>query len=202
VSAAGTQDGAGLARQVLAAYPDFRAAMARRLADPPREARLVGWAFLAGLIGFVAGLPSVGPQAATLDTPDAMTAVLAGRLFAALFVFPLMLYLVAALSHLVARAFGGRGSFGSARLALFWAVIAALPILVASGVATALLRLAGGGMAAALAGLVSTLSALAFAWIWGASLAEAEGFRRTVPAVAGIVALPLLLSAYSLIYLP
>lgn len=202
MSQARAQTGRGLAGRVLASYPDFRAAMARQLEDPPREARLLVWAVAAGLVGFLAGLPNVTRQAAALDAPDALTAVLTGRLFAALFLFPLMLYLLATLSRLVARLFGGRGSLATARLALFWSVIAALPVLVLSAAASALLRAWDAAAAAPLAGLVSALSAAAFAWIWAASLAEAEGFRRTVPVFAFLLAFPAILATLPLIFLP
>ena len=63
-------------------------------------------------------------------------------------------YLLASIGHLIARAFGGRGSHYGARLALFWALVVISPamlfhglVLGLAGNSTFVLAL-GGGIAA------------------------------------------------------
>jgi hypothetical protein len=62
---------------------------------------------------------------------------------------------------------GGQGSAFGARLALFWAVLAAAPLWLAAAAVETLLP----GPAATLAG---ALALAALVWIWLAGLVEAE----------------------------
>jgi hypothetical protein len=56
-------------------------------------------------------------------TPGApLQARLAITFFAWLMIWPLLFYGLGSLTHLIARALGGKGTFYSARLALFWAL--------------------------------------------------------------------------------
>ena len=77
-------------------------------------------------------------------------------------------YLLAALSHLVARVLGGRGSFYGARLALFWAVVAASPAQLMFGMVRGM---RGGGGTSDGIGLIA---AAAFLVLWVIMLHEAE----------------------------
>ena len=77
-------------------------------------------------------------------------------------------YVLAALGHLLARFFGGKGSFYGGRIALFWALVAASPALLASGLMRGLLGLGG---ASDVAGFVTLGIFLAF---WTIMLHEAE----------------------------
>lgn len=88
--------------------------------------------------------------------------------FAAVIVLPLVMYGVAALSHLVAKLFGGKGSFYTARLALFWTLLAMSPLILFYGLVRGLI---GPGDQATLVGGVG---GLAFVIIWLACLREAE----------------------------
>lgn len=77
-------------------------------------------------------------------------------------------YLLAAVSRLVARAFGGRGSWYGARVALFWALAAVSPAMLLQGVVAGFIG-PGPQLVAAGVGI-----ALAFAALWIAMLIEAE----------------------------
>lgn len=77
-------------------------------------------------------------------------------------------YLLAALAHLVARIFGGKGSYYGGRLALFWALVAASPALLTSGLVRGLRGTGGAG------DLVGLGAGLAFVVLWLAMLSEAE----------------------------
>ena len=77
-------------------------------------------------------------------------------------------YLLAALAHLVARLLGGKGSFYGARVALFWALVAASPALLVSGLVRGL-RGTGGASDG-----IGMLAALAFVALWLMMLNEVE----------------------------
>lgn len=77
-------------------------------------------------------------------------------------------YLLAALAHLVARVMGGKGSYFGGRVALFWALVAASPALLTSGLVRGM-RGTGGS-----ADLVGYGAGLAFIALWLVMLGEAE----------------------------
>lgn len=81
---------------------------------------------------------------------------------------PLLAYAIAAVTRLIARLFGGQGTWYSARLALFWALLATTPAWLFHGLVRGFI---GPGPAEQLvgAGLL-----LAFLSIWGICLREAE----------------------------
>ncbi len=77
-------------------------------------------------------------------------------------------YLIAALARLAAQLIGGKGSFYGARVALFWALVAASPAVLASGIVKGML---GSGGASDGIGLIA---AAAFLVLWVMMLREAE----------------------------
>lgn len=77
-------------------------------------------------------------------------------------------YLVAAVSHLVARAMGGRGGYYGARLALFWALLTVIPGMLLQGMVAGFI-----GPGAQLQVLAAVV-AVAFFWIWLSMLIEVE----------------------------
>jgi len=108
---------------------------------------------------FVAEWPGLARQA-QLDPAVPLDARIGGALLSVVFALPLALYVLAMLSHLVARAMGGQGSGFAARMALFQALLAAAPVALLYGLIDGL---AGPGPAATLAGL---LWGLGFLWLW------------------------------------
>jgi Na+-transporting methylmalonyl-CoA/oxaloacetate decarboxylase gamma subunit len=91
-----------------------------------------------------------------------------GALIATLFFVPLLAYAVAGVSHLVARAMGGQGTYLGARMALFWSLLAVGPLMLLQG----LLRgLVGPGPALTVVGLGVLAAFLA---LWINALIEAE----------------------------
>ena len=79
-----------------------------------------------------------------------------------------MWYLLAALGHLLARAFGGKGSFYGGRLALFWSLLVISPAMLVQGLVQGLV---GAGPGAAILGWGV---AAGFLVIWGLALMEVE----------------------------
>ena len=94
--------------------------------------------------------------------------LIGASLFAWIFAAPVLLYLLAALVHLAARAARRPvGGFGS-RMALFWALVAASPLWLLNGLTAGLV---GPGPALSLVGLVAVG---AFVWFWIAGLRAAH----------------------------
>jgi hypothetical protein len=152
---------------ILALWRQPRRTFRARLEEGPREDR--AFAVLMGACGlsFIAQWPPLA-RAAHLDPAIPLDARMGGALMATLFLLPLIAYGVAAASHLVARALGGRGTFQGARLALFWALLGAMPGVLFYGLAAGLV---GPGPAVTLTGIIVFAG---FLWLWLTLLSEAE----------------------------
>ena len=118
------------------------------------------------ILAFVAQWPQAARQAHLADGAP-LPPLLLGRALALLATIPLW-YGLAALGHLVSRAFGGRGTWLGARLALFWALVATSPLVLLHGLVMGML---GDGRQAAALGLVV---AIGFLFQWINALMEAE----------------------------
>lgn len=118
---------------ILRSYRDPAGVLRRRMAGG-REDRALATLMLACALVFVAQWPRLSREA-FLDPSIALEARLGGALLGWMFLAPLMLYAMAALSHLVAKLFGGRASWFGARMALFWALLAAAPLWLLNGLA-------------------------------------------------------------------
>ncbi|MCB1368800.1 MAG: hypothetical protein KDK00_13605, partial [Rhodobacteraceae bacterium] len=101
------------------------------------------------------------------DGPAPLDATLAITMFGWLFVWPLILYGIGGLSHLLARLMGGLGRGVDARLALFWAVLAVSPLFLLRGMASV-------SQSVPMVTVINYAIAAAFFWIWLAGLYEAE----------------------------
>ncbi|RVV99821.1 YIP1 family protein [Mesobaculum littorinae] len=162
---------------ILRSYRSPGRVLRRRMAGERREAAALATLMLGCALIYVAQWPRLA-RAAESDPGIDLQARLAGALLAWIFIAPLLFYGLAALSHLGARALGGRGSFFAARLALFWALLAAAPLWVLWG---ALSGLPGPGV---LQDVVGIAALVAFFGIWGAGLAAVE--RRPAPETSGV----------------
>lgn len=151
---------------ILATYRRPGPVMRRLIAAGQREDRALAMLMAACILVFVAQVPQLARQAHLAEPPLEM--LLGASLLAWLMMAPLMLYGLAALSHLAARALGGRGDWYGARLALFWALLASSPVLLVHGLVAGLV---GSGPARTGAG---ALWLAVFLWFWIAGLAQAE----------------------------
>ncbi len=157
----------GIAADMLISWRHPRQVIRRRLAEGVREDRALIYLMAGCALIFVAQWPRLtGLALADPSTP--LNARLGGALMAWLFIMPLVLYAVAAVSHLLARALGGRGSWFSARLALFWALLAAAPAWLANGLVVGL------GLPWGVQSVFGVVALGGFVVIWGASLYQAE----------------------------
>lgn len=164
---------------ILASWRRPRAVIARKLAEGPREDRAI--ATLMGACGliFVAQWPALAREAhlsriaaeaagTPLDQVPGLEALMGSRLFALIFIAPLVFYLLAALSHLVARLLGGKGTGFGARLALFWALLCTTPVMLLQGLVSGFLGEGPGATAVGIGVFV------AFLYLWINMLIEAE----------------------------
>ena len=150
-----------------------RLVMRDLLAQGRREDRAIAFLMISCFLIFVAQWPRLrrvadgyepSPWPAEMNFEGMMTYTF----FAAVIVLPLFMYGVAAVSHLIAKVFGGKGSFFTARMALFWTLLATSPLVLLYGLVRGLI---GPGDQAALVGIIG---AIVFVIIWLASLREAE----------------------------
>ncbi|MGR3269327.1 YIP1 family protein [Thalassococcus profundi] len=153
-------------RDIAATYRGPGAVMRRLLAAGPREDRALAILMGACLLVFIAQWPAISRRAHLEELE--LNALLAGALFGWLFIAPLGLYLLAALSHLVAKLFGGKGGWYGARLALFWSLLASTPLILLNGLVAGFI---GKGAALSIIGLAWFG---VFLWFWLSSLKVAE----------------------------
>jgi hypothetical protein len=152
---------------IVAAWRRPRAVMRRHLAQGVREDRALVYLMLACGLVFVGQWPAL-QRAALADPSMPLDARLGGALMGLLFIAPLAAYALAAITHLLARAVGGRGTGYGARLALFWSLLAASPLWLLYGLVTGLI---GPGPAMTATGAVAFGG---FVVLWVAALVEAE----------------------------
>lgn len=153
-----------------------RPVMRDLLAQGEREDRAVVYLMAGCVLLFVARWPVLVRAAEGIEPLPGqkgadMTQLLTYAFFTTVMILPLVMYGIGAAGHLVAMAFGGKGSFFRSRLALFWALLAASPLALFHGLVRGLI---GPGIEAQLAG---ALWVGVFLWFWIAGLIEAE--RRT-----------------------
>lgn len=117
-------------------------------------------------LAFVAQWPVAAREAFLANEPSATPRILA-RAFAVLSTIPLW-YGLAAVGRLVARAFGGKGSWYGARLALFWALATVSPLMLLQGMVAGMIGPGPAGL------VLSAAIGLAFLWLWLTMMHEAE----------------------------
>jgi hypothetical protein len=118
------------------------------------------------VMAFVAQWP-VASRAAFEDGQSPLAPRLLAIALALLATIPLW-YGLAALSRVVARLFGGRGSWYGARIALFWSLVAVTPLMLLQGMVAGLIGPSPGLTA------VGLLAAAAFVIFWASALIEVE----------------------------
>ena len=151
---------------ILESWRHPRLVLRRHLARARSEAFVFTFLFVFLLLTFVSLWPGQAREAFLTPTEPLQPRLLAVAL-ALLATIPLW-YGLAALSHLIARRFGGQGDYYRARLALFWALVVVSPLLLVQGLVAGMI-----GQGAQLT-LVQVGVSLAFLVLWGAMLTESE----------------------------
>ncbi|MDG1129494.1 MAG: YIP1 family protein [Paracoccaceae bacterium] len=151
--------------EILATYRAPGRVMARLMSDGPREDRALAILLGACFVMFIATWPNASREAILTGQEPQM--LMAARLFGVVFVLPLVFYVVALISHGLLRLFGGKSTGYKARMALFWALLAASPLALLVGLVGGFI---GPGLQLRLTGAVWFA---AFAWFWIAGLRQA-----------------------------
>jgi hypothetical protein len=169
-----------LSSDILRTWRDPRGVMRDLMRGGPREDRLIFVVMFGCFMMFVAQLP-VQARLAHLSRQGSgdvleMDMLIGTTFFGWLMIMPLLLYLVAGLSVAIMRVLGRPVSGHDARLALFWAVLAAAPAALLAGLANGLV---GPGATTRVAGVV-WIGALLLFWMQGLREAVVVGRERVV----------------------
>ncbi len=143
------------------------------LAQGRREDRAIVYLMVSCFLIFVAQWPrlrrvSEGFEVSPFPSDVNFEGMMTYTFFSTVIILPLLMYGLAALSHIVAKAFGGAGTWFGARLALFWTLLATSPLFLFFGLVRGLI---GPGTQTT---LVGWLGAGIFLFIWVQFLREAE----------------------------
>lgn len=153
-------------RDIVATYRGPGRVVRRLLDMGIREDRALVFLMLGCGIVFVAQLPRLSREAQL--SGQELNMLLGASLLAWLAIAPLLLYLLAGLTYLVTRLFGGKGDGYGARLALFWALLAASPLMLLNGLVAGLI-----GPGPGLQGIGAIWLAV-FVWFWISGLRQAQ----------------------------
>ena len=156
-----------ISTDIVATYRGPRQLMRRMLARGASEGQALALNMGACLIIFVAQWPRLSREA-HLNPDIPLDARLGGALMGVMVIAPLLFYGVAAISHLIAKAFGGKGDWLGARIALFWSLLATGPFWLLQGLVAGFI---GPGVQL---NVVGALLILMFFYIWFNTLREAE----------------------------
>lgn len=138
--------------------------MRRHISDGIREEQTLFFALLFGGLSFVSLLPDIAKRAYLTD--DSLSAMAAAQFIASVFMMPLLMYGIAAISHVILARFGGQGDHIGARRALFWAAVVTTPLMLLSAIVTT--------YAPDMRVILAILTTLVFLWQWFSNLKELE----------------------------
>jgi hypothetical protein len=151
---------------ITATYRGPARVMERLLSLGDREDRALAFVMAFCVVAFIARLPALARQA-HIDGLD-LSPLMGGALMGTVFILPLLLYLLAGVSRLVAKLLGGNGTWYTARLSLFWSLLASTPLILLNGLVAGFI-----GNGPALTG-VGLLWLVVFLWFWFSTLVAAE----------------------------
>ena len=159
-------------QDIIRTYRAPRAVVRRHLDAGQREDRAIAILMAACVVIFVAQWPLLSRK--SFEDPGVpLQALLGEALLGWVFMMPLVFYGLAAVSRIVAMAFGGRGTWYSARISLFWTLLAVSPLMLFRGLVAGFI---GPSPALMIADFGVTA---AFFVIWIQALRESEGAGHT-----------------------
>ena len=161
-------------RSILLAYKNFPLSYNLQRKSSYGERKILFLSFTAALILFLGNLP---PQIAVLPIfiNGNITLYVSLLSFIAIFFMPLFLYLLSAVLFVLLKVFKGHGTFYEIRLAFFWSINVAGPILIISGL------LKGFFFESENIIYVNLILEASIGWIFSNMVAEAEQFRSKYP---------------------
>ncbi|MBC7165216.1 MAG: YIP1 family protein [Roseovarius sp.] len=154
-----------VSRDIVATYRGPRRVVARLLAMGVREDRALALLMGGCALVFVAQWPRLAREAHMAG--EGLNPRLAGALLGWMVIAPLMFYGLAFLSQIAARLLGGRVTGYGARIALFWAFLAASPLLLLHGLVAGFIG-PGAGLT-----VIGAIWCGVFLWFWLSGLGEA-----------------------------
>lgn len=154
-------------RDIVISYRNPVAVISRLLGQGTREDRNLIYLMVACLIFFVAQTPRLAREA-FIDGTE-LNMLLGAALMGWLFIAPLLLYGLAAVTYLVLKLLRGNPTGYSTRLALFWALLASSPLVLLHGLTAGFI---GPGIELQIVGLVWLCI---FLWFWISGLRVAYG---------------------------
>lgn len=154
-----------IALDIVRTYRAPREVLRRRIGSTEREDRALAILMGACFLIFVAQWPRLSRQA-FLDDTVAIDGLMAGALFGWVVIAPLLFYAIALLVHWALVAFRRASTGYMSRVALFWALLAAAPMWLVSGLMNGFI-----GETPATS-LVAVLALGSFLVFWGAGVVE------------------------------
>lgn len=150
---------------IVRTYRTPREVIARRIGEDVREDRALAVLMGACVLIFVAQWPRLA-RTAHFDTDVGFDALLAGALFAWLFLAPLLLYVLSMFVQVAFKLIGRTANGYSVRMAMFWGLLAAAPLFLLTGLTGGFV---GPGPALNLVGGLAFVTLIVF-WITGLAL--------------------------------
>jgi len=147
-------------------YRRPRAVITRLLSMGQREDRALAILMGACLVVFFAQLPRLARG--NHIEGGSLQQAMAYEFMSWMMLWPLIFYAIAALAHLIAKVFRGQGAWYQARITLFWALLAATPLMILNGLVAGFI-----GPSPAL-NLTGTLWFVAFLLFWALGMKMAE----------------------------
>ena len=154
-----------IALDIIRTYRTPRAVVRRRIGSTEREDRALAILMGACFLIFVAQWPRLSREAFADDAVE-LNGLMAGALFGWVIIAPLFFYTLALLVHWALVAFRRASTGYMSRVALFWALLAASPMWLLSGLMTGFI-----GETPATS-MVAILALGAFLVFWGAGVQE------------------------------
>lgn len=118
--------------RMLSSWRQPRVTMQGILSVGKREDRALVTLMSAALIMFVGQWPDLARKA-YFDPSIPLEGRLLAAMMSMMFMLPLMAYAIAAIVHILMKLFGGKGTFYSARMALFWSMLCVSPFMLLQG---------------------------------------------------------------------
>jgi hypothetical protein len=141
-----------------------RQVMKRHLDNGIREEQTLFFAILFGLLSYLSLLPALAKHA--FLTNESLSALAAAQFISSVFMMPLLMYGIAAVSHLILKYFGGQGDYIGARRALFWAALVTTPAILLTSIAEVYFS--------EISAILSVITTMIFIWQWFSNLKELE----------------------------
>jgi hypothetical protein len=164
----------GVVADILRNYRTPRAVLRHRIGPVEDEGgALITLVLACGLI-FIAQWPRLSREA--FEQGKELDMMVGGALMAWVFIMPLVLYALAGGMHLVMRLVGGKQSAYEARMATFWALLAAAPLWLLYGLCVGFL---GTTIGVTIVGFIAFAAFVAF---WALGLIEVA-FSKGTPDV-------------------